>query len=104
MPVKKELSEQDKKLLSVIAANIKWLMQTNDISFRDLADDIDESKSTLHNYLSLRNPISIPIMNKIAERFNKSLDWLTEDRSKEKGFNSNHCLMVAENEEEYNDR
>ena len=76
VPIKKELSREDREMLRNVAQNIIFLMEEHDLSIRKLAREIDESRSTVHNYLSCRNPATIPFLNKVAKRFNKSIDWL----------------------------
>lgn len=88
-------SPEDIERLQTVADNIRNLMDSHHMSLTDLGYIIGVRKNTLHNYLTLRNPMPLTHLIKIARYFDVPLDYFTT------GKKHNEQPLVAEKEEEY---
>jgi transcriptional regulator with XRE-family HTH domain len=92
---KANYSPEDIKKLQIVADTIKSLMESHQMSLSDLGNVIGVKKNTLHNYLTLRNPMPLTHLIKIANYFDVSLDYFTTKQQ------NDARLLAAENEKEY---
>lgn len=65
-----------RKELKPFAENLKRLREEKNMTLRELAEELKIGKSTLSEYENAQKDPSLTNVQKIAEYFDESIDWL----------------------------